>query len=348
KLERDLTLMEVPDDEWRRLARQGFDYVWLMGVWQRSAAGRRVAIEHQGLRKDYADALPDWTEADVTGSPYAVRDYRLDPLLGGQDELRALKARLNSLGLGLIVDFVSNHVAIDHPWTLSHPDWFVRADEKALEQHPDWFYSPDGKNYLAHGKDPYFPPWTDTAQINYSSTEVREALTLEMLKLAEVSDGARCDMAMLAVNSVFLPVWEWTLKGRARPKQEFWPDAINRVKARHPDFLFMAEVYWGMERELQQMGFDFTYDKVLYDKLRYSKAAEVGTHLMSVQHYQSRMARFIENHDEARAVTAFGRDRSRAAAIVTAHADAWGTELAREEGKTFAEGRGEVLRAAQI
>ncbi len=315
---RDLALSQIPDEEWQRLSKMGFDYIWLMGVWRRSPGARRAALEGEGLRGEYSAALPDWNQDDVVGSPFAVYDYSLDPSLGGPDDLRALKAKLNGLGLRLMLDFVPNHVALDHPWTLSHPDWFVQADEKTLESRPGWFFSPDGKTYLAHGKDPYFPPWTDTAQLNYSSAEMREALIEELMKIADVSDGVRCDMAMLPLNSVFQPIWSWALEEASMPASEFWPDAIGAVRKRHPGFLFLAEVYWGLERELQQMGFDSTYDKVLYDRLRHSSAADVRGQLMAMKPFHSRLARFIENHDEARAMAAFGPGRARAAAVILA------------------------------
>ncbi|MCI0437935.1 MAG: alpha-amylase, partial [Chloroflexi bacterium] len=115
---RDLALSQIPDEEWQRLSKMGFDYIWLMGVWRRSPGARRAALEGEGLRGEYSAALPDWNQDDVVGSPFAVYDYSLDPSLGGPDDLRALKAKLNGLGLRLMLDFVPNHVALDHPWTL--------------------------------------------------------------------------------------------------------------------------------------------------------------------------------------------------------------------------------------
>jgi glycosidase len=138
------------------------------------------------------------------------------------------------------------------------------------------------------------------------------------LKIAEVADGVRCDMAMLALNDVFEGVWGTIVRGYPRPQTEFWAEAIGQVKQRHPDFLFLAEVYWGLEHKLQPMGFDFTYDKPFYDRLLSSTPSDIRNHLMSNAQYQERSARFIENHDEPRAVTTFGRERSLAAAVVLA------------------------------
>ena len=140
------------------MSRQGFDLVWLMGVWQRSRGARQNALAEVSLRQEYSQVLPDWTETDVTGSPYAVYDYNLDPMLGKPNELAQLKSNLNRHGLGLILDFVPNHFAFDHPWVLSYPGRFVRGTVEDKRAHPDWFFSPAPDIYMAHGRDPYFPP----------------------------------------------------------------------------------------------------------------------------------------------------------------------------------------------
>lgn len=318
KCHRALTLAAVPEAEWQLLKRKGFDLVWLMGVWQRSPGARQRALLDPALHREYDQALPGWADEDVAGSAYAVHAYSLDPALGQREELAQLKSSLNRHGLGLVLDFVPNHLAFDHPWMLSHPDWFVQGSKEDIRAHPEWFFSPDGRTYLAHGRDPNFPPWTDTVQVNFYSTDLRQALIDELLGIAELADGVRCDMAMLALNRIFQQVWGGVAKDLPQPKTEFWAEAIERVKRKKPNFLFLAEVYWGLERELQQMGFDFTYDKLLYDRLRFSTPGEIRSHLMADRLYQQRSVRFIENHDEPRAITAFGRERSLAAAVIIA------------------------------
>lgn len=316
KYGRELTLATIPDEVWRRFARQGFDLLWLMGVWRRSPAARLEALRHPALRRQYDAVLPGWTEADIDGSPYAVHAYELDAALGKDEELGEVKSRLNRLGLGLVLDFVPNHLARDHPWTRSSPERFVRGSEADARAHTGWFFKQGGL-YLAHGRDPYFPPWTDTVQVNFFSAGLREALIGELENVAEVADGVRCDMAMLALNDVFEQIWG-KLAGCARPRTEFWAEAISRVKARRPDFLFIAEVYWGLEARLQRLGFDYVYDKVLYDKLRFCPADEIRSHIADERLCPPALVRFIENHDEARAAAAFGGERSRAAAVVVA------------------------------
>jgi hypothetical protein len=314
---RPYTLSTVPDEVWLDLVGKGLDLVWLMGAWQRSAAARHTALSLPGLQKEYDKALPGWSDEDVGGSPYAVYDYSLDSSLGEKTELASLRAKLNSLGMGLIVDFVPNHLSLDHPWVYARPQLFVPGSEEHLRQHPDWFFSPDGNTIIAHGRDPYFPPWTDTAQVNFFSAEMREALIDQLLAIAAVADGVRCDMSMLGLNSIFQQTWGETLQESDRHDVEFWDEAIGRVKARYPSFAFIAEVYWGLDQNLQRVGFDFTYDKALYDRLLSSGASEVRSHLASGDLDHSRSVRFIENHDEPRAA-AFGRGRSQAAAVVIA------------------------------
>ena len=307
-------LAAVPQEEWEKVAALGFDYVWLMGIWQRSARSKEEALKNSHLRRLFDQTLPGWKERDVTGSPYAVFDYKVEPSFGGEKGLSEARKKLNRLGLGLMLDFVPNHVALDHPWTLSHPERFVQVGAATAAKNPDLFFKTKGGHFLAHGRDPNFPPWTDTAQVNFFSRDLREAWKKELLAIAEMADGVRCDMAMLGMGEIFEGIWQPFLKGPV-PREEFWPPAIRAVKERHPSFLFLAEAYWNREWPLQQMGFDFTYDKVLYDRLRFSKAADIEAHLKPNGLYQKRSAHFIENHDEERAAKAFDR-RQRAAAVI--------------------------------
>lgn len=315
KYQHKMSLGEIPLEEWQRYADRGFDLIWLMGIWQRSPAARKLALENTELREAYQRALPDWSRGDVAGSPYSVYRYTPDKRLGRKSELAILKDRLNSLGLGLILDFVPNHLALDHAWTLSHPGRFIRVSRKAVREHPDWFYRTENGDFLAHGRDPHFAPWTDTAQVNFYSKDMRRALIRELLKIADAADGVRCDMALLGLNSVFQRTWGEVHKPRMAPLTEFWSDAISAVKARHPEFIFIAEVYWGLDSELRELGFDFTYDKVLYDRLRHDMPPKIAEYIFDNAAGLQQAVHFIENHDEPRAAEAFGVERSLAAAV---------------------------------
>src|SRR3990170_1847206 len=321
---RKLTLGGVPEKEWDTLAALGFDFIWLMGVWKRSPASRKIARAVPSLAPRYEEALPGWTPADVVGSPYAVYTYQLDPRLGTWMDLDQVRRRLHARGLGLILDFVPNHTACDHPWVNAHPDYYVQGTKEDFQKNPSAFFRMRKRGgptlYLAHGRDPYFPPWTDTAQLNYFNPATRKGLLAELRRLAAHCDGVRCDMAMLVLNDIFARPWDQHLAGPAsggagaeRPAEEFWSEAVAAL----PGFVWLAEAYWDLEWQLQQLGFQFTYDKRLYDRLRHAPT-EVPGHLRADWDYQKGLVRFLENHDEARAAVAFGLERLPAAATLTA------------------------------
>ncbi len=305
-------LGSVPERDWDDLAAIGCDAVWLMGVWQRSPAGTAIALANEQLVTSFRAALPDWQPADVVGSPYCVRDYVVDAHLGGPRALAIAREALRSRGLGLILDFVPNHVAPDHPWTTTSPDLFVVGTDEQLEQDPDSFVRV-GDRTLANGRDPYFPAWPDVVQLNAFAPELRAAVAQTLCRIAEQCDGVRCDMAMLAMNEVFAQTWRGFVG--PTPGTEFWPTVIQAVRLAHPRFVFLAEAYWDREWDLQQQGFDYCYDKRLYDRLVDGSADEVDGHLHADPGYQRRLVRFVENHDEPRATNAFGAERSKVAAI---------------------------------
>jgi hypothetical protein len=311
--QREITLTEVPAQVWDALADYGFDAVWLMGVWERSPASRKIAREHPDLIAEYRRALPDWTPADVVGSPYSVRRYVVDDRLGGPTGLAAARAALAERGIRLLLDFVPNHVALDHPWVLEHPEYLMQHGADLGEEVPGDCFEAGGRLF-AHGRDPYFPPWTDTAQVNAFHSGLREAFVDTLRHIGGQCDGVRCDMAMLVVNRIFERTWG-ARAGNA-PLAEMWPDLIGAVRRHHPEFLFIAEAYWDMEWELQQLGFDYCYDKRLYDRLTHGDAASIHVHLTADLKTQQRLLRFVENHDEPRAAAAFAPRKARAAAVI--------------------------------
>ena len=126
-----ITLGNVPQAELERIAAYGFDGIWLMGVWQRSAGGRQVAREHVGLQGEYRQALPDYREADVVGSPYCIPEYRVDAALGGDAGLAQLRQQLADQGMRLMLDFVPNHLACDHAWLAEHPERLLQGGPAA-------------------------------------------------------------------------------------------------------------------------------------------------------------------------------------------------------------------------
>ncbi|MEZ4671095.1 MAG: alpha-amylase family glycosyl hydrolase [Anaerolineae bacterium] len=310
-----LTLENVPDKVLDELASYHVDAIWLMGIWQRSAAARDSA--HNYLH-EYQGALPDLTPDDVPGSPYAVGAYQVDEHFGGRVGLALFRKRLRDRGMRLVLDYVPNHVATDHAWIAMHSDYMVLGNRKDLKERPSDFFKT--KDFLqrevivAHGRDPYFPGWIDTAQLNAFSPGLRRAALTTLLDIASQCDAVRCDMAMLMVNDIFAHTWG--SHAGERPETEYWMDIIPQVKKSYPHFKFIAEVYWDMEARLHGQGFDFCYDKRLYDRMRDNKIEEVRAHLVAHIDYQNKLVRFIENHDEHRAASAFGIGRSLPAAVL--------------------------------
>lgn len=317
----DLTLSKVPYWEWLRFKKLGFDYVWLMGVWRRSSRSVEIAKGIDALKVLYQFALPDWRPEDVVGSPYAIQSYEVDPLLGTSEELRAIKKVLNELDIGLILDYVPNHLALDHQWVFEHPEYFVQADAEEFMREPLNYLKVDlesGAVYIAHGRDPYFPPWSDTVQLNIFNEEARAALIKTLESISEYCDGVRCDVAMLLLNEVFQRTWGRLLKkSGCEAKEEFWLEAASKIKAAKPEFTMIAEAYWGLEDRMLELGFDYAYDKNLYNSLLHEQIDNIKRIITLDQATQSRYVRFTENHDELRAVNAFGRRRSMAASLIT-------------------------------
>ncbi|MDR3619349.1 MAG: alpha-amylase family glycosyl hydrolase [Paludisphaera borealis] len=313
KLGRAATLDDVPDAELDDLARMGFDWVWFLSVWRTGPAGQRVSRANPEWRREFEQTLPDLSDDDVAGSGFAITGYEAHPALGGEAALARLRKRLQDRGLRLMLDFVPNHSALDHPWVEDHPEYYIAGTEIDLARAPrnyTWIKRRGGDRLLAYGRDPYFPGWPDTLQLNYGEPATQDAMIGELLRIAERCDGVRCDMAMLVLPDVFERTW-----GVA--SQPFWPKATQRVREQAPDFRFMAEVYWDLESTLQQQGFDYTYDKRLYDRLRDRHARPVREHFWAGLDYQDKMARFLENHDEPRAAATFPPEVHKAAAVVT-------------------------------
>ena len=298
-----VTLATVDDAILDDLARRGFDWIWLLSVWQTGAASRAVSRGNPAWQEEFRTALPDLTQDDICGSGFAISAYEVDDALGGKASLAAFRARLAARGLRLMLDFVPNHTALDHPWTKTHPDFYVQGSDYRVE-------TDQGSRLLAHGRDPNFPGWPDTLQLNYAEPSLQAAQMAELQTIAGQCDGVRCDMAMLVLPDVFRRTW-----GLA--SAPFWPKAIAAVRDAHPGFTFMAEAYWDLEWELQQQGFSYCYDKRLYDRLCHSDAGSIRAHLGAGLDYQDRLARFLENHDEPRAAAVFPWLRHQAAAIVT-------------------------------
>src|SRR5262249_50583288 len=187
-------LRDVPDAVLDEIASRGFSLVWLMGVWTPSEHACRMARADAGVARDARRGLGAFVEDGIVASPYAIARYEVSPLVGGRRDLLELRARLRRRGIGLLLDFVPNHTAHDHPFVTEHPEYYVRA---VPDRPPDseTFAAPGGARIFC-GRDPYFAPWSDTAQVDYRSTRARRAM-LGQLRLAPGPfAGVRWHMAM--------------------------------------------------------------------------------------------------------------------------------------------------------
>ena len=302
-------IKDIPTQEFDNLKNKGIEIVWMMGVWKLGTYG--LQFDQQS---DYSSVLPGWTKDDVIGSPYAITEYTCNPDIGTDSDLTWLKKELNNRGMKLMLDFVPNHSAVDAPTASSNPKLYMRAPKGVS----------DSKRYtnsgLAYGKDPYFDPWRDVIQWNYWEYETRKLMKDNLLTVLKYADGARCDMAHLVLNDVFGKTWATELNawGYQRPSDEFWAYAFKEVKQKYPKAILLAEVYEDWEIDLlHKLGFTYTYDKVLLDKLEGS-AYDVNDFIhYKTESYWGHAAHFVENHDENRAVYNMGGNIEKAKAAGT-------------------------------
>ena len=318
--EKKARLIDVPLEYWKSLKELGIDYVWLMGIWKTCPTTINKYCFEDGLQKSYSKALRDWSREDIIGSPYSIDSYEINPSIATADEFTSVRNTLNSIGLKVILDFIPNHFSADTSMLKSNREIFLEVDELIYKNEQHTYFHPeiDEQKYFAHGRDPFFSAWQDTIQINYCSRTARHFMIQTLKDISKICDGVRCDMAMLILNNVFKNTWAGVINGYCKTEMqtEFWQEAITGVKKIRNDFLFIAESYWDLEWSLQQQGFDYTYDKRLTDRLKQSSAKEIHDHLLAEMNYQLRSLRFLENHDEERAVVEFGKEKSKAAAII--------------------------------
>jgi glycosidase len=308
-----ITLADLDDTTIDGFAEKGFDWIWMLSVWQIGAAGRAVSRGNRQWRAEFEAILPDLTDDDIAGSGFAITAYTVSDAVGGETALAQFRERLAKRGIKLLLDFVPNHTAPDDPWVKAHPDYYVEANAAALAVSPYNYLRVEtdrGPNMLAYGRDPNLPVWPDTLQLNYANPELQRVRIDELIAIAGKCDGVRCDMAMLLLPEIFQRTWGIT-------PEPFWPKATAAVRAQYPAFTFMAEAYWDLEWTLHHQGFDYRYDKRLYDRLREGHVTPIRDHLLTGLDYQDKLVRFLENHDEPRAASEFFWPQHQAAAMIT-------------------------------
>ena len=308
-----IDLGSVPQRYWDEIAGLGVDAVWLMGVWRRSPAGIAIALANPALRSDFQAALPDWRAEDVVGSPYCVRDYVVDDHLGGPAGLAAARETLAARGLRLILDFVPNHVAPDHPWTTEAPELFVSGTAADLGT---WIRRPSSR--WAAGCSPTGgTPTSRRGRMSCSSTPstppCASPVIETLIEIADQCDGVRCDMAMLVMNDVFARTWGDRV-GPA-PSTEYWPTVIPPSVRPTPTSCSSPRPTgtWSGPCSSRASTTATTSDCTTASCTVLPSSC--GYTCWRTTDYQHGLVRFVENHDEPRALSAFGAGRSQVAAV---------------------------------
>jgi hypothetical protein len=179
-----VTLADIDDATIDGFSEQGLDWIWLLSVWQTGAAGRAVSRSNPQWRAEFKTVLPDLTEDDICGSGFAITAYTVSEALGGEVGLMQFREKLARRGIKLLLDFVPNHTAPDHPWVKTHPEYYVEGGVAALAASPYNYLRVEterGPKMLAYGRDPNFPGWPDTLQLNYGNPELQRARIDELI-----------------------------------------------------------------------------------------------------------------------------------------------------------------------
>jgi glycosidase len=338
-------LDQIPDQELDKLSRWGFTGLWLIGLWERSAASKRI----KQLRGN----------PDAVASAYSLFDYQIAGDLGGDESYQVLREKAWQLGIRLASDMVPNHMGIDSRWVVEHPDWFVSLDYSPfpsysfngpnlswddrvgiyLEDH--YYDSTDAAvvfkrvdnwsgstKYIYHGNDGTSMPWNDTAQLNYLLPEVREAVIQTILHVARKFPVIRFDAAMTLAKKHYQRLWfpepgtGGAIPTRAEhgltkdqfdrlfPK-EFWREVVDRVAQEVPDTLLLAEAFWLMEGFfVRTLGMHRVYNSAFMNMMRDEKNQEYRLVIKNTLEFDpeilKRYVNFMNNPDERTAIDQFG------------------------------------------
>jgi len=339
-------LDQIPDEELDILARWGISGLWLIGVWERSPASRKI--------KQLCG------NPEAVASAYSLYDYEIAADLGGQEAYQSLKERAWQRGIRLASDMVPNHVGIYSRWVIEHPDWFISLNHSPFPSYrfsgpdlsedervgifvEDHYYersdaavvfmrldrwSGDHK-YIYHGNDGTSMPWNDTAQLNYLNPEVREAVIQTILHVARQFPIIRFDAAMTLTKKHYQRLWfPEPGTGGAIPTRaehgltkaefdaampaEFWREVVDRVAAEAPDTLLLAEAFWLLEGYfVRTLGMHRVYNSAFMNMLRDEDNAKYRLVIKNTLEFDpeilKRFVNFMNNPDEETAVAQFGK-----------------------------------------
>ena len=347
KYKREINRLDmVPDEELDSLARWGFSGLWLIGLWERSPASKRI----KQLRGN----------PDAVASAYSLYSYDIASDLGGDQAYQLLRDRAWKRGIRLASDMVPNHMGIDSPWVIEHPDWFVSLDYSPFPSYTfngpnlsgdnrvgiyleDHYYNNSdaavvfkrtdfwtgSENYVYHGNDGTSMPWNDTAQLNYLNPDVREAVIQTILHVARKFSVIRFDAAMTLAKRHYQRLWYpepgsgGDIPSRAEHgitkhqfdeamPLEFWREVVDRVGQELPDTLLLAEAFWLMEGYfVRTLGMHRVYNSAFMNMLRDEKNQEYRLVIKNTLEFDpeilKRYVNFMNNPDERTAVDQFGK-----------------------------------------
>ena len=340
-------LDQIPDEELRLQSSRGITGIWLIGVWQRSAASKRI--------KEIAG------DGDAIASAYSLDDYSVARDMGGDDALEGLKRKAAAFGIRIGCDMVPNHTGIDSKWIVEHPEWFIQLDSPPFPAYSftgenlsqkeeiqvyleDHYYdrtdaavvfkhinSANGQTrYIYHGNDGTSTPWNDTAQLNYLLPEVRKAVSDQIVEIARKFPVIRFDAAMTLAKKHIQRLWfpepgsggdiatrsEHGLSRAEFEKRipvEFWREIVDRIQVEAPDTLLLAEAFWMMEGFfLRTLGMHRVYNSAFMKMLAAEENAKYRQSIFNVLEFNpqilKRFVNFMSNPDEDTAIAQFGKD----------------------------------------
>ena len=339
------TLADIPDEELAQISRWGFNTVWLIGIWERSAASKKIKRLRGNL--------------EAEASAYALHAYRIASDLGGEEALAALEQRCRLHGIRLACDVVPNHTGIDSEWALNHPEWFIQSESPPYPAYrfngPDLCENPevsirieDGywnhsdaavvceyhdhrtgcRRYIYHGNDGTHMPWNDTSQLNFLMPEVRQAMSDLIVSIAQRFSMIRFDAAMTLARKHFRRLWFPPPGGSAGVPsrsafcladedfnaafpEEFWREVVKRIKHEAPGTLLIAEAFWLMESYfVRTLGMHRVYNSAFMNMLKREDNQKYRKILKDVLAFNpeilKRYVNFMNNPDEATAIEQFG------------------------------------------
>ncbi|MCX8057420.1 MAG: alpha-amylase family glycosyl hydrolase, partial [Ignavibacteria bacterium] len=338
-------LDQIPDEELDLLSLFGFNAIWLIGIWERSPASRKI--------KQLSG------NPEALASAYSIYDYVIANDLGGEEAYQNLNQRAWQRGIRLACDIVPNHTGIYSKWIMEHPDYFIQTDYPPfpsysftgpnLSEHPDFQIRIEDKywtrqdaavvfqlienktgkvRYIYHGNDGTNMPWNDTAQLNFLKAEVREAVIRLIFDIAKKFSIIRLDAAMTLTQKHYQRLWfPVPGTGGAIPSRtdfsmstdeflqkypkEFWREVVDRINVEKPDTLLLAEAFWLMEGYfVRTLGMHRVYNSAFMNMLKNEENAKYRDLISNTLEFNpeilKRYVNFLSNPDEETAINQFG------------------------------------------